>query len=892
MNLWQHQIDGLANLAEAIESGENRICVTAPTGSGKTRLMFEHIKRTPGDIVVHTDRKLLRDQLSQNMTEAGMEHGIIASGIEPSAGRVQIAMMQTLVSRSVKGNRMLHPAKTICFDECHKSCGDGGMSLRERYGSNVVDIGFTATPLNVGHVYDHLIVAGTNSELRRAKCIVPAYHYGPDEPDQKWVGKIKVDEGECGIVYSKRMEYAQRVFGSVMKHYELLNVDRSPTILFAPGVKESIWFAAEFNKHGYRAAHIDGNDVWIDGELHQKTPELVEQVRLELESGTVNVVTNRFCLDDQTEILTDTGWVKMEEMTKEHRVANWDNGRIDFSPPRELIRRKRLPGERMVVLETSRRSIRVTEKHQMLYRTGRNGVFTKATAGSLVGKRLSVPVSGMSEPLTRKLEQPQLLPMTNRRINATAYLLRNRGMEHGEARKESIRRLKDRDESMKYKQPHELTEDECEFIGFWMGDGNLNKLSSGGVEYRMYENTGHKQIVARVEQLIESVGTDCVRRRRDTETQEPMLQWSFPRGTGYGPQRRNGLFPIEPYLKKSGTELLWALNNVQFTAVLRGLWMANGFPHGDSVELPPAKLIICSARKPLFDLLQSICVCRGYRASVRSHKQSRSDHVMHLLSLTKRDSHEMTKYALQFEDGWKDEEVWCVESESGNIITRRNGSATVMGNCLREGIDWPFVTHCIFATVFGSLTSYVQAGGRVLRVAPGKDRAVIIDHGGAWWRHGSLNADRNWKLIHTDRIAQGLRAQAIREKKDPEPIVCPKCNMCRLSGAQCPSCGFRYNKKVRQVLQKDGSLREMRGDIYKKRRLIMHEENYEREWASRVRNVRLSNSPRVQSMTFAQLEAKFAMDHDWQWPLRFWKSMPKNDMDWFLPVSEVHDLTD
>ena len=49
------------------------------------------------------------------------------------------------------------------------------------------------------------------------------------------------------------------------------------------------------------------------------------------------------------------------------------------------------------------------------------------------------------------------------------------------------------------------------------------------------------------------------------------------------------------------------------------------------------------------------------------------------------------------------------------------------------GIDAPWLAHGIFATIFTSLQSYLQSGGRLLRSFPGID-AVTIRHGGNWWR--------------------------------------------------------------------------------------------------------------------------------------------------------------
>ncbi len=505
--LWEHQTNALIELADAIAAGETRICLTSPTGGGKSRIMLTHILDNPDlKFQLYTDRRMLLAQLAENLEAAGIHAGIVAAGHEWTNSKVYLCMLQTVVSQYVKGLRNLPRADHVLIDEAHKMAGGSMEAIRDQLGDHV-SIGVTATPLGIGHFFDRLIVAGTNSELRKCGALVPAYTFGPDEPDTKWIGKVKIDDGECGIPNAKRMQFATRVFGRVVDNYHQLNPQGVPAILFAPGVRESIWFAERLTETGIPSAHIDGENVWLDGEHQSVTQELRDEIRDRLESGSIKVVCNRFVL--------------------------------------------------------------------------------------------------------------------------------------------------------------------------------------------------------------------------------------------------------------------------------------------------------------------------------------------------------------------------------------------------REGIDWPFVQHGILATVFGSLTSYIQAGGRLLRASAetGKERAIIQDHGGNWWRHGSLNSDREWDLAHDDRIVSQLRAERIRTKKEREPVVCPKCNGCRLGGPDCPHCGHRHTTRSRPVLQADGTLREMRGDIFKARRVAEKTERLEKDWCARIRAIKRSKKPSVQNMTFAQVEANFARENDWRYPPRTLPMMPVNDIDWFRPVREVTEIT-
>lgn len=504
MKLWPHQQAGLNTVAELIESGAKRICLTSPTGGGKTFMMANRIMESEAPTIIYTHRKLLHEQTSRRMDEFGIEHGVRASGHKPKLLKsIQIAMLQTEHNRAIKRkSNAIHPAKEVFIDECHNNKQQQAVDLMDAHlklGGAI--IGFTATPLGIGDLYDHLVVAGTNSELRACGAHVPAKHFAPDEPSTALVGKIKVGEGECGISVGARAHYVQRVFGRIIENLHKINPNFDPTMMFAPGVQESIWLCEKLNKAGIRSAHIDGDNAWIDGETVTKNQQVVDSILEESEQGKIKVISNRFVL--------------------------------------------------------------------------------------------------------------------------------------------------------------------------------------------------------------------------------------------------------------------------------------------------------------------------------------------------------------------------------------------------REGIDATWIKHGILATVFGSLTSYLQAGGRIIRSHPSMDHVTIQDHGGNWWRHGSLNADRVWELEQTDYILAQERIREIREKKEPEPIHCPKCNGVRMSGPDCPYCGFRYQAKTRAVLQSNGTLKQQKNKSFKDRVHLPDDQAIRDKWRNRIRSIRKSKKASVRSMTFAQLDTVFARDHGWKFAPRGIPGMPIKNRDWFQRVVDV-----
>ena len=127
---------------------------------------------------------------------------------------------------------------------------------------------------------------------------------------------------------------------------------------------------------------------------------------------------------------------------------------------------------------------------------------------------------------------------------------------------------------------------------------------------------------------------------------------------------------------------------------------------------------------------------------------------------------------------------------------------------LREAVDCPWLYHCLIATSFGSISSYLQSAGRILRYHPSLDHVVIQDHGANIDRHGLPNEPREWELGDTNKtVQQKIKKRRERTKgADAEPICCPKCNAMRTHGPQCPNCGHMHKRSSRMIREIDGTL--------------------------------------------------------------------------------------
>lgn len=207
---------------------------------------------------------------------------------------------------------------------------------------------------------------------------------------------------------------------------------------------------------------------------------------------------------------------------------------------------------------------------------------------------------------------------------------------------------------------------------------------------------------------------------------------------------------------------------------------------------------------------------------------------------------------------------------------------------LREGVDVPFVFHCILATPIGSMVSFVQTVGRVLRWSTDTpDGVLVTDHGGNYWRHGSPNANRpwhDWWGLKEGHIAQ-IRERGIRECGEREPIRCPECEGERLGGMTCPHCGFTHPKSQRHVVQEDGDIRVVDGPLLKPPRVRMLPDTQKR-WERMFWGYRKHKK----NKTFAQMEAYFTHVNKYH-PPRTLRFMPKRPETWCRVVWKV-DLSE
>lgn len=842
--LWQPQRKAYEAIIDANGRGAH-LCVQAPTGGGKTRVAAEVAAWALSQgkrMMFYANRTLLVRQTAEKFVEVGVQVGVRAATCPDLLNdqcEIQVASAQTEWSRVFR-EQSWQPfdANIVVIDEAHLQRGRTMAYIVDFYkqrGAQIVML--TATPLGLGNLVDECFVSGSMGEYRFCKAIVPAKVYCISQPDMRKV-KRSVD-GEFVIDGKKRKVYTTTIVGEVISEWRELNPDGKPTILFAPGKAESVWLTEQFRKHGIAWAHVDATDAMVDGQRATLTPALWREIGERLRDGSIHGLSSRFkCVDAQTRILCKRGWATINDLGPDDLVASFNerDESISWDAPLRIIRQPATASEGMARLHSLNMDLRVTGTHSMLYKfSERAKDWRRANSAELIVKKGAyvIPVCG-------DYDAPGV----------------------------------------------PLTDSQLSFLGWFVTDGHQRKDTGAVVicQSCVQPQYIHDHIAATL--------TGCG------------VKWTahqYTQPQGYGELRHYCVSRSElervgllKYVDKEIHDDLLEMTRPQLLVFLRAINLGDGCKRKQA-GWRQRTLEVFKGNKRFVERLQALCVTRGMRCIIcadgeRAYRLYISPYrrVATIRGASPgSDEHGFTRQRLMPDEVRAGEEVWCVATKHGTIITERNGKVAIMGNC-REGIDFPFIQHVVLATPIGSLASYIQCLGRGLRYSPETpDYVIVQDHGGNYHRHGSPNHDRPWEEWWNQRpgVASAGFINGIRNRATPEPIRCPRCKMERMYGSKCPGCGFQHEKSSRMIQMENGELREYVGTLVRKK-YVRLKENTSDLWERMFWGWRKSKKPTMRRRTFAQMEAWFFRLHHY-YPPHTLPLMPVAEHDWHRHVNDL-----
>lgn len=319
MKLRPYQLEAI-EAVEASPSHKQLVCL--PTGTGKTVMFAEIAKRRQAIgstlILVHRD-ELVRQAVAK-LNDAGLHNvGIIQAEQNSLYEPITVASVQTL-SRPKRARMFLEaqgPMATIIIDEAHHAPAPtyrqvvDWLLARTSEGCDIdgLLLGVTATPdRETQRTYMRRsksggMAVGTTLTTGMGAVFDSLTYYRPltDMIAEGWLvdlvpGTVDTDI-DLASVKQTAGDWQEGALGAAMvaansqvdivRAWELSASDR-PTIAFLPTVETSRMVAAEFERHGYTAEHIDGT---TPNELRQDTYR-------RLREGTTKVVTNCMVLTE------------------------------------------------------------------------------------------------------------------------------------------------------------------------------------------------------------------------------------------------------------------------------------------------------------------------------------------------------------------------------------------------------------------------------------------------------------------------------------------------------------------------------------------------------------------------------------------------------------------
>jgi superfamily II DNA or RNA helicase len=289
--LWPYQTAALDQLAVAFATGRRAPLLVLPTGSGKTVIAAELMRRSvaAGERVLFlAPRRELIAQTSAKLDAVGVTHGVILAGADERAvlaAAVQVGSVDTLVARVLRRQTLTLPAyDLVVVDEAHLSI----THVRQRLLSlwpTARRIGLTATPTRkdgraLGLLYDALVEPATTAALVDLGYLAPARYFSWPSPD---LAGVRTYAGDYNLADLERVMNQARLLADVVATWLQRAGDRR-TIVYACGIAHAVALAEAFRREGVAAEHVDAG-----------TPAAERAATFaRFRAGTTQVMTNCF----------------------------------------------------------------------------------------------------------------------------------------------------------------------------------------------------------------------------------------------------------------------------------------------------------------------------------------------------------------------------------------------------------------------------------------------------------------------------------------------------------------------------------------------------------------------------------------------------------------------
>lgn len=291
MELRPYQQEARSAVWEQWDTGRAKTLLVLPTGCGKTIVfaaITEDAVRKGGRVLILAHRGELLDQAADKIMKATGLGCSVEKAEQSCLGqwyRVTVGSVQTLMRAKRLEKFRPDYFDTIIIDEAHHAVSDSYQVIL-RYFSDAKVLGVTATPdrgdqKNLGKVFDSLAYEYTLPQAIKEGYLVPIRALTiPIKIDFTKVG-VSAGDYKPGDIATALDPYLEQIAEEMAKHCAARK-----TVVFLPLVKTSQKFRDILNRHGFRAAEVNGNSADR------------EQILSDFSDGKYNVLCNSMLLTE------------------------------------------------------------------------------------------------------------------------------------------------------------------------------------------------------------------------------------------------------------------------------------------------------------------------------------------------------------------------------------------------------------------------------------------------------------------------------------------------------------------------------------------------------------------------------------------------------------------
>lgn len=753
MELRPYQQEALDAIFDYWRRGGGNPLVDLATGTGKSvviaKLVRQVVEQFPDiRVVMLVHVKELVEQNAKALLRAWPQApiGINSAGLGRRDKRSQI-LFASIQSVAKEDATTLGPRHLILVDESHliPRAGSGMyQTFIGRMREAVPDLrvaGFTATPfrLDSGRMDE--------GEDRLFDETVYSYDIGRGVDDGYLsplvsratgavidVTNVARRGGEFVAGDLERAANVDAVTQAACDEIVAKGADRRSWLMFCAGVEHAEAVATALRARGVSVACVTGQtpraerDRMIrdfrEGRLRALTNANVlttgfDAPRLDLIAMLrPTLSTSLYCLDSETEILTSHGWKSIGHIHEGDAALamNMKTGAGEWSRVVGVVLRPMNPSEQWVSYDAPRANFRVTGNHKMIFATQTREGWTNWKLGEAID--MAQFKDGVRMPTAVSFNSPGI-PLSD----AELYL-----------------------------------------IGIVMTDGSISSH-----QVTIYQSERHPEIMEAIESALAAcnIAYSKTRIKATTQYEERFPRWrySISAGDPKGGKPGKGFRYLYPFLDKDLSPALLTLSRTQFFSLLRGMWDGDGSKtaKAPSCDWTPRSWQLCSARKIAIERLQALAAMHGCTAHLRWEHKGRTNPIG-IITISDQNWRNVggsgNRPQITISDA-TNEDVWCIETEAGTIVTRRRGKVTVMGNC--------------------------QMLGRGTRLADGKSNCLVLDFAQNVRRHGPVDAVR---VSGGKGAGDGkVTVESVQAKE------CPNCeSLVSIRSYECPHCGHEWER--------------------------------------------------------------------------------------------------